>query len=182
MPVSAICWRSVPPKPPGIKVYRQLLSTDELGELRTQCRALPPPTGNPLFRLFGAFGANKATEQVRPWMEDWGRAMVDRELFATLPNQYRVCNWIGDLSAQFKWHIDSKRHGEEILVISLTDGRKIGFRPPGKPDRTWVLELAAGDGYFMRGAARWNWDHRVMPTGRSRSGGESFIMAFKRAK
>lgn len=91
-----------------------------------------------------------------------------------------VCNWIGEYAAQFKWHIDSNRHGEEILVISLTDGRQIGFRPPGRPDKIWTLELDAGDAYFMRGAARWNWDHRVMPSGCSRSGGESFILAYRR--
>lgn len=135
-----------------------------------------------MFRLFGAFGDNKATEDTRPWMEEWGERMVERKLFAQMPNQYRVCNWIGDLSAQFKWHIDSKRHGEHILVISLTDGRKIAFRPPGRPDKTWVLELDSGDGYFMRGAARWNWDHRVLPSGRNRSGGESFVLAFRREK
>ena len=169
-------------KPSGIKVYRDLITPAEVEELRASCRSLPPPTGNPLFRLFGAFGDNKATEEVHPWMAEWGRRMVDKKLFAQPPNQYRVCNWIGELSAQFKWHIDSKRHGEQILVISLTDGRKIGFRPPGRPDRTWILDLDAGDGYFMRGAARWNWDHRVMPSGRDRSGGESFVLAYRREK
>lgn len=169
-------------KPPGLKVHRNLLDLEEVSEMLEQCRSLPPPPGNPLFRLFGDFGSNIATEVPRPWMEVWGQRMLDKKLFKQLPNQYRVCNWIGDMSAQFKWHIDSKRHGEHILVISLTDGRRLGFRPPGKPDKEYVLELDAGDGYFMTGAARWNWDHRVMPTGRDRSGGESFVLAFKRAK
>ncbi len=168
-------------KPSGIAVHRALLSPAEVQTLLGQCRSLPPTRGNPLFRLFGSFGQNKLTEETRPWMMDWGRLMVERELFSTLPNQYRVCNWLGELSAQFKWHIDSKRHGEHILVISLTDGRRIGFRPRGKPAATWVLELDAGDGYFMKGAARWSWDHRVMPTGRERSGGESFVLAYKRS-
>lgn len=172
--------KSVAKKPPGLKTYRQLLDPEQVATLLEQCHSLPPPTGNPLFRLFGAFGKNKATEPVRPWMQGWGQAMVGKGLFAQLPNQYRVCNWMGELSAQFKWHIDSKRHGEEILIISLTDGRAIGFRPPGRPDKTWVLELDAGDAYFMRGAARWNWDHRVMPSGRKRSGGESFVIASRR--
>ncbi len=167
-------------KPPGIKIYRKLLDANQVAELLDQCHSLPPPTGNPLFRLFGDFGENKTTEEVRPWMTTWGETMVKKQLFGQLPNQYRVCNWIGDLSAQFKWHIDSKRHGEQILVISLSDGRRIGFRPPGRPEKTWVLELDAGDGYFMRGAARWNWDHRVIPCGHQRSGGESFVIAHKR--
>ncbi len=167
-------------KPPGLKIYRELLDSEMVQKLREQCRDLPPPPHNPLFRLFGEFGRNKTTEEVRPWMLEWGDWMVARKMFSVRPNQYRVCNWIGDLSAQFKWHIDSKRHGEEILIVSLTNGRKIGFRPPGRPDKTWVLELAAGDAYRMRGAARWNWDHRVMPCGKNRSGGESFVLASKR--
>ncbi|MEZ4359749.1 MAG: hypothetical protein R3B48_06175 [Kofleriaceae bacterium] len=169
-------------KPPGLKVHRRLLEDADVSALLADCRGLPPPTGNPLFRLFGDFGDNKDTEEVTPWMHRWGRWALDRQLFKEEPNQYRVCNWIGELSAQFKWHIDSRRHGEEILVISLTDGRKIAFRPPGSSDSGWVLELNAGDGYFMTGAARWNWDHKVMATGRERGGGESFILAFKRRK
>ncbi|MEZ4427741.1 MAG: hypothetical protein R3A51_08660 [Nannocystaceae bacterium] len=169
-------------KPPGIKVLRGLLDSDDIAKLRGQCHSLPAPTGNPLFRLFGDFGDNKATEEVRPWMVEWGQRMYAERRFRELPNQYRVCNWLGEHSAQFKWHIDSKRHGEEILVISLTDGRKIGFRPPGRPEHTWVLELAAGDGYFMRGAARWSWDHCVLPSGAGRSGGESFILAYRRTQ
>ncbi len=169
-------------KPSGIKVHRKLLADEEVERLLDQCRSLEAPTGNPLFRLFGDFGQNKATEEIRDWMRPWGDRMVRDGFFAQTPNQYRVCNWIGDLSAQFKWHVDSKRHGEEIMVISLSDHRKIGFRPPGRPDKVWVLELDAGDAYIMRGAARWNWDHIVMPSGKSRSGGESFILAYKRPK
>jgi hypothetical protein len=167
-------------KPPGLKVYRALIDGAEVEALRSACRSLGPAPGNPLFRLFGDFGENKATEPVEPWMIAWGQRMYAAKMFASEPNQYRVCNWLGKFAAQFKWHIDSKRHGEEILVIALTDGRKIAFRPPGRPDRTWVLELDAGDAYFMRGAARWNWDHRVLPAGRASSGGESFILAYRR--
>ena len=172
----------MPRRPPGLKLYPQALTGAPLDTLRERCRALPPPPHNPLFRYFGAFGENSRTEPVQPWMETLGVEMLARGFFTAAPNQFRVTRWDGELSAQFKWHIDNRRHGEEILVISLTDGRAIGFRPRGE-DRAepYVIRLDAGDAYVIRGTARWQWQHRVMPVGHERSGGESFILAHKRA-
>ena len=135
-------------RPPGLKIYRQLCSPEEVAALREQCRSLPPPPNNPLFRYFGAFPPGPHVEDVADWMPMWGDRMLSRGLFKHAPNQYRVCNWIGDLSAQFKWHTDADRHGERILVISLTDGRSIGFRPRGERAEPYVLRLDAGDGYL----------------------------------
>ena len=42
--------------PGGLKVFRGLMTGDELAELRERCRSLPPPPYNPLFRYFGDFG------------------------------------------------------------------------------------------------------------------------------
>ena len=154
-----------------LKALRRLLDEGDVERLRGECHTLGPPRGNPLSRLFGDFGENKRTEPVEPWMIAWGERMLDARLFSEHPNQYRVCDWIGEYSAQLKRHIDGRRHGEELLVIALTDGREIGFRPPGRPHKTWTLSLNAGDAYFMRGAARWQREHRVMPTGRTRGGG-----------
>ena len=41
-------------------------------------------------------------------------------------------------------------------------------------------EQDAGDIYIIRATARWQWEHRVMPAGPGRGGGESFVMAWKR--
>ncbi|CAN0455479.1 unnamed protein product [Ectocarpus fasciculatus] len=170
----------MPRRPPGLKLYPQLLTGDALDALRAHCRALPPPPSNPLFRYFGDFGENARTEPVRPWMLDMGRDMLARGFFSELPNQYRVTRWDGTLAAQFKWHTDNRRHGEEILVISLTDRRAIGWRPRADSPEPYVLRLEAGDGYLIRGSARWQWQHRVMPVGHQRSGGESFVIAYRR--
>lgn len=166
-------------RPPGLKVYRQLCPPEEVARLLAQCRSLPPPPANPLFRYFGAFPPGPGVEAVADWMPGWGQRMVERGLFREVPNQYRVCNWLGEHAAQFKWHTDADRHGERILVICLTDNRAIGFRPRtgGEP---YVLRLDAGDGYLIRATARWQWEHRVMPVGHGRSGGESFVLAHRR--
>ena len=168
--------------PNGLKVFRGLISGDELRELRENCRALPPPPYNPLFRYFGDFGEHaRRIEEVRPWMVRVAERMLERGLFETLPNQHRVTNWRGELSAQFKWHIDNHRHGEEILAICTTGPRSIGFRDPrrGKAE-PYILELEAGDAYLIAGSARWKWEHKVMPVGHERSGGESFVLAYRR--
>jgi alkylated DNA repair dioxygenase AlkB len=80
----------------------------------------------------------------------------------------------------FKWHTDADRHGERILVISLTDSRAIGFRSRSDSSEPYVLSLDAGDGYLIRATARWQWEHRVMPVGQGRGGGESFVLAYRR--
>ncbi|MEL6342130.1 MAG: hypothetical protein AAFV53_03285 [Myxococcota bacterium] len=168
-------------KPPGLRVYPGLYTGGRLDLLRERCRALPPPPYSPLFRYFGEFGENARTEPLRDWMPVVGDEMVAAGLFEQRPNQYRVTNWQGELAAHFKWHVDNHRHGEEVLVICLTDGRSIGFRDPKRPNREpYIIELDAGDGYIIRGGARWKWEHKVLPTGQGRSGGESFVMAFKR--
>ena len=169
-------------KPPGLKIYRGLMSPHDTQRLLAECHTLPPPPGNPLFRYFGDFGDNADVEAVREWMLPWGDHMVGQGLFKQRPNQYRVCSWRGDLSDQFKWHIDSTRHGERILAVCLTDGRTIGFRPRAKHQEPYLLHLDAGDAYLIRATARWQWLHRVMPTGQGRGGGESFVISYKRPK
>ncbi|MBU47730.1 MAG: hypothetical protein CL920_03450 [Deltaproteobacteria bacterium] len=163
-------------RPPGLKLYPALLSSQDIHNI-LQRPELPQsrPECPQLFRLFGDFGGKEASTP-SPWMLEWGTRLQEQGFFSTTPNQYRLCDWIGDLSAQFKWHIDNKRHGKEILVISLTDQRRIGFRPPTGRGY-YSVELNAGDAYLMRGASRWQWEHCVLPSGQSRSGGKSFILS-----
>jgi alkylated DNA repair dioxygenase AlkB len=169
-------------RPSDLKVFRGLVTGEDLETLRTHCRSLPPPPFNPLFRYFGDFGANaRRIEEVRPWMVEFATRMVEAGIFERQPNQHRVTNWRGDLSAQFKWHIDNHRHGEEILAICITDKRVIGFRDPRRPDdEPYLLHLDAGDAYLIRGESRWKWEHKVIPTGQDRSGGESFVLSCRR--
>lgn len=96
-----------------------------------------------------------------------------------MPNQYRVTDWFGSLSAQFKWHIDNHRHGERILAISLSNNRVIGFRKDANSP-VFELEQNAGDAYLIAGPIRWSWQHCVLPRGKDKSGGRSFVVSFKR--
>lgn len=134
--------------------------------------------GEVLFRYYGSFGLPE-TPAPSAWMLAWGEALQRRGYFAALPNQYRVCDWVGALAAQFKWHIDNQRHGERIFVISLSGPREIGFRE-GEEGERYVMRLDAGDAYVMEGPARWRWQHCVLPVGRGRGGGRSFVVSEKR--
>lgn len=168
-------------KPSGLKLYPGLLALEEVDELLGVEEYQDQKEAHvQLFRLYGSFGS-KPAEEPREWMLSWGEQMVERGLFEQRPNQYRVCDWVGDLCGQFKWHIDNKRHGEAILSIALTDGRAIGFRPVGKGREVYEVELNRGDAYVMAGASRWEYEHSILPRGRSRSGGKSLVMSYKRA-
>jgi len=166
-------------RPSGLKLYPKLLDNSDVEAILAHCDRLPPPPFNPLFRYFGAFDGLDRTEPQQPWMVDIGRRLQSLGLFDKAPNQYRVTHWHGELAAQFKWHIDNRRHGDELAVVSLTDGRCIGFRDKARPREVYKLSLSAGDVYRMTGAARWKWEHRVMPVGRGRSGGRSFVVAWR---
>lgn len=54
------------------------------------------------------------------------------------------------------------------------------FGALGEDAEPYALRLDAGDAYVIRATARWQWEHRVMPVGHQRGGGESFVMASKR--
>lgn len=162
-------------QPPGLRIYRGFLSSQEVDEILSEEEYHNNSKVNPqLFRLYGDFG-NKASGDVAPWMRAWGEETVKRGIFSTPPTQYRVCDWIGDLRGQFKWHIDSKRQGKLIFSISLSETRVMGFREKDARD-IFRLELGKGDAYLMKGASRWNWEHCVLPCSEGRSGGKSFIM------
>jgi hypothetical protein len=183
-------------KMPGLKTFPALLTPEEVAKVVAQDEYAKNP-GDVLFRYYGDFGhgmlapedatdapvrrgaPGRETPPPSPWMLDWGRTLQDRGLFDVLPNQYRVTDWFGNLSAQFKWHIDNHRHGERILAISLSDKRVIGFR---KDANSPVIELPqnAGDAYLIAGPIRWSWQHCVLPRGQGGSGGKSFVLSYKR--
>lgn len=165
------------PRPPGLKIYRGLLNRSEVEEILSHEEYKPPRLE--LFRYFGEFGS-KDVPKASPWMLAWGEKLHQWGLFEEIPNQYRVCDWVGELSAQFKWHIDNHRHGENILAICLSDGRAIGFRPNSDKRAVYELSLDAGDAYLIAGAARWSWEHTVLPRGKQKSGGKSFVVSYKR--
>ena len=165
-------------RPTGLKVYPSLLSGSSVVDILKEQECQNP--SQQLFRLFGQFGGKKS-QPPSPWMLRWGERMKDMGLYSEKPNQYRLCDWIGEHSGQFKWHTDNNRHGEQILVICLTGNRVIGFRPRSKKG-VFELELGVGDGSMIQGSARWSWEHCVLPRGEKKSGGKSFVMSYKRQK
>ena len=169
-------------RPTGLKLYPGLLSRKEVAEIIAHADRMPASSeSRVLFTYYGDFGKLE-TEEAAPWMLEWGERMVERGIFSKLPNQYRLCDWFGELSDQFKWHIDNKRHGDEILAIALSDKRSVGFRPKSRARDVYRIDLDAGDAYMIRGTCRWQWQHRVMPVGQGKSGGRSFVLAFKRSR
>lgn len=165
-------------KPSGLKVYKNLLSTSEVEDILSNDEYKTQDEANTV--LFRYYGNYKESPPATDWMIKLGEKLYNEKYFSELPNQYRVCDWVGRLSNQFKWHIDADRHGPEILAICLTDNRMIGFRDPTKTDDIYKIELNAGDAYMMTKSARWNWQHKVMPVGRTSEGGKSIILNFKR--
>ncbi|BBM84661.1 hypothetical protein [Candidatus Uabimicrobium amorphum] len=167
-------------RPPGLKIMRNFCSEEEVNEILQQPQFVNNPTME-LFRLFGEFGG-KAAQKPDEWMIEYGTKIFRKYyIFPEVPNQYRVCDWIGELSSNFKWHIDNKRHGKDILVITLSEKRLIGFRRD--PDaEVYKVELSTGDAYLMSGSSRWSWEHCVLPSGKEKSGGKSFIMSYRKQK
>jgi hypothetical protein len=185
-------------KPPGLKTFPKLLSQKEVDLIVANDEYTKNP-GDVLFRYYGDFGHNtpepttppkadapirrgapgKETPPPSPWMLAWGKTLQDRGFFDEMPNQYRVTDWFGSLCAQFKWHIDNHRHGERILAISLSNNRVIGFRKDANSP-VFELEQHAGDAYLIAGPIRWSWQHCVLPRGKDKSGGRSFVVSFKR--
>ncbi len=169
-------------KPGGLKVYPTLLSDAEIKDLLHKPEFAEQAEAHvELFRLYGEFGFEQGRPAPTDWMLEWGERLTAQGVCSQVPNQYRVCDWVGDLKAQFKWHIDNARHGAEILAICVTGPRRIGFRKNASDTRPHILELEAGDAYMMRRASRWNWEHCVMPAGEQGSGGKSLIMSYRRS-
>lgn len=169
------------PKTPGLKSFKQVLSRDEVAQILAQDEFAKNP-GDVLFRYYGEFGhpeGPRATPPPAPWMLHWGKVLLERGFLDEMPNQFRVTDWFGHLSAQFKWHIDNHRHGERILAVSLSDDRVIGFRKDADSP-VFELEQNAGDAYLIAGQIRWSWQHCVLPRGQDRSGGRSFVLSYKR--
>lgn len=168
-------------RPTGLKKFPGLLDSKQVAEIIAHAdRMAVSRESQKLFTYYGDFGTLE-TAEAESWMFEWGDYMVERGIFSRRPNQYRLCDWIGELSDQFKWHIDNKRHGDEILAIALSNKRSIEFRPKSRTKDSYRIDLDAGDAYMIRGTCRWQWQHRVMPVGQSRSGGRSFVLAYKRS-
>lgn len=61
------------------------------------------------------------------------------------------------------WHSDAKVFGDCILGVSLASEARLRFKPKGAKHPSYTVTAAPGSLYVMQGAARWDYDHQIMP-------------------
>jgi alkylated DNA repair dioxygenase AlkB len=61
------------------------------------------------------------------------------------------------------YHADAAVFGEYILGVSLASAARLQFRPKKSQKATFEVTVAPGSLYVMHGAARYHYDHRIVP-------------------
>jgi alkylated DNA repair dioxygenase AlkB len=61
------------------------------------------------------------------------------------------------------WHTDAPRFGECVVGVSLASAARLQFRPNGAEEAAYEVRAAPGSMYLMRGPARWDHQHQVVP-------------------
>jgi alkylated DNA repair dioxygenase AlkB len=61
------------------------------------------------------------------------------------------------------WHKDAPRFGDWILGVSLAAEARLRFRPKGATHPSFAVTASPGSLYVMEGAARWQYEHQIMP-------------------
>jgi len=61
------------------------------------------------------------------------------------------------------WHTDADRFGDVIIAISLAGNARLRFRANGATSHSHECIVTPGSLYIMRGSARWNYQHQVVP-------------------
>jgi len=72
------------------------------------------------------------------------------------------------------WHTDAPRFGECVAGVSLGGKARFQFRPNGTERVSYEVQAAPGSKYLMRGPARWQYQHQVVPVK-----GERFSLTFR---
>jgi alkylated DNA repair dioxygenase AlkB len=61
------------------------------------------------------------------------------------------------------WHPDAPIFGDCIVGVSLGGRGRFQFRPKDSEDVSFEVEASSGSMYLMRGPARWEYEHQVVP-------------------
>src|SRR5437867_2620438 len=61
------------------------------------------------------------------------------------------------------WHTDAPRFGECVMGVSLGAAGRFQFRRNGSEEVCYEFRVASGSLYLMRGPARWDYQHQVVP-------------------
>jgi DNA oxidative demethylase len=71
-------------------------------------------------------------------------------------------------SSGIGWHADAPRFGECVVGVSLGSEARFQFRPNGAEKVSYEVRAAPGSMYLMRGPARWDFQHQVVPVNAER--------------
>lgn len=75
------------------------------------------------------------------------------------------------------WHTDAPRFGECVMAVSLGGEARLQFRPNGSQEVSSEVLAAPGSLYVLRGPARWDYQHQVVPVASTR-----YSLTFRKAQ
>jgi len=67
------------------------------------------------------------------------------------------------VGAGIGWHTDASCFDDCILGISLASEARLQFKANGSKQVSFEVKAAPGSLYIMQGAARWNYEHQIIP-------------------
>jgi DNA oxidative demethylase len=159
--------------PEGFLFVADFLSAAEQSELLRELVALAFEhdifRGQRLKRGYAQFGyayvsTGRKLEQVAA-MPDFLSAVAAKVLprcpVGTAFNQCIVTRY--PLGAGIGWHTDAPKFGECVVGVSLGGRGRFQLRPNGSQDVSFEVEVLPGSMYLMRGPARWDYQHQVVP-------------------
>jgi alkylated DNA repair dioxygenase AlkB len=138
----------------------------ELGELQYMHDTF---RGRPIKRGSTCFGAEYIAtgRRIKPAAKftDWLNALV-REASPYCPADARFEQCIVTRygpGAGIGWHTDANYFGDSIMGICLGGEGRLRFRPLGSTRATAEVTTTSGSLYLMQGAARWEYQHEIVP-------------------
>ena len=66
------------------------------------------------------------------------------------------------------WHTDALCFGECVVGVSLGTEARLQFRPKGAEEANFEVRPVSGSLYLMRGSARWEHQHQLLPVKKER--------------
>lgn len=125
--------------------------------------------GQPLKRGRVEFGIGYATvgrkAKPAPPMPPFLEALIAQGLPHCPPGTtYNSCLlWRYPAGAGIGWHMDAPLFGDCIMAVSLGAEARLQFRPKGSTVVSYELRPASGSLWIMRGPARWDFQHQIVP-------------------
>ena len=154
----------------GFGYVEEFLSSAEHGRLFEQLSALTfgPDVfrGQQLRRRYAQFGqAYRSTGRklvAAPAIPGFLRALEERARWlANAPEAMYVTYY--PYGAGIRWHTDAPCIGECIAAVSVGDAARLQLKCGNVTTVACDLQVKPGSLYLLRGPARWEFQHRIMP-------------------